>query len=507
MRFHILGIQNSETSKKNIAEYKLLTFCTIMKKRGHEIIYYGLENSSIDASEYVFIQSQSKNSNVLNLDENIIKEIEKRKRLGDFLLAFGGVLHKNICDSHSDMIVVEPSIGYTCGHFAPYKIWDSYSIYHACLGVDKINNCFCNEKEYENDIVIPMFLDPDQFEYSAKKDEYFLFTGEEEHGLLEAIEMTRQLRKKLIVINENVSRNTKVPSHVEFVDTNTQTRKRLLSRAKAVICFSKFIDSLCIIHIEALMSGTPVISSDWGIFPESILHGINGFRCRTVEQLVKAGETIDSIDPENCRSFALSRYSYETVANQYETYFKNILKKRNIHDPFTFTYLSPCPVSLVDEIRKQYDNCNLINGTIGTQGEVNSSRRAKIYWIPKTDKISLILLNAILEENALRYGFNLSGTAENIQYTVYTSEEEGHYDWHIDAMKSHKRKLSAVLQLSDPSEYEGGELQIQNGEIYTVNKSKGTCVVFPSWMTHRVTQVTKGIRRTLVIWLEGPPFV
>jgi PKHD-type hydroxylase len=138
---------------------------------------------------------------------------------------------------------------------------------------------------------------------------------------------------------------------------------------------------------------------------------------------------------------------------------------------------------------------------------VNNSRRTKVHWIPPTDELNSILMNAITEENELRYGFELSGTSEKVQYTVYTSEEQGHYDWHIDAMKPLKRKLSAVVQLSDPSEYEGGELQIQNGGIHIVEKKKGTCVVFPSWMSHRVTPVTKGVRRSLVVWVEGPPFI
>jgi PKHD-type hydroxylase len=69
------------------------------------------------------------------------------------------------------------------------------------------------------------------------------------------------------------------------------------------------------------------------------------------------------------------------------------------------------------------------------------------------------------------------------------------------------RKLSVVLQLSDPSEYEGGDLEIMNcSEPTQVKKEKGLVTAFPSFMLHRVTPVTKGIRRTLVVWLTGPRF-
>jgi PKHD-type hydroxylase len=70
-----------------------------------------------------------------------------------------------------------------------------------------------------------------------------------------------------------------------------------------------------------------------------------------------------------------------------------------------------------------------------------------------------------------------------------------------------RRKLSLVCQLSDPSEYEGGELQINTGEIFTPEKQKGTVILFPSYLLHRVTPVTKGTRRSLVLWIEGPAFI
>ena len=70
------------------------------------------------------------------------------------------------------------------------------------------------------------------------------------------------------------------------------------------------------------------------------------------------------------------------------------------------------------------------------------------------------------------------------------------------------RKISIVVQLSDPLEYEGGELQISDGGTNRVcEKTKGTIIIFPSYLLHRVTPVTKGTRRSLVLWVTGPPFV
>jgi PKHD-type hydroxylase len=96
-----------------------------------------------------------------------------------------------------------------------------------------------------------------------------------------------------------------------------------------------------------------------------------------------------------------------------------------------------------------------------------------------------------------------------MQYTIYEGNDLGHYDWHLDAGNTSipPRKLSFILQLSDPDSYEGGDLQIMNStEPTTVKKEKGFAVVFPSYTLHRVTPVTKGIRKTLVIWVTGPTF-
>lgn len=103
-----------------------------------------------------------------------------------------------------------------------------------------------------------------------------------------------------------------------------------------------------------------------------------------------------------------------------------------------------------------------------------------------------------------------------MQYTTYTSEDKGFYDYHQDSMGSTikdnvdqrlPRKFSISLQLSDPSEYEGGDLLIKSGVTPGVApKAKGQVVGFPSFMLHKVTPVTSGIRRSLVVWVTGPAF-
>jgi PKHD-type hydroxylase len=111
--------------------------------------------------------------------------------------------------------------------------------------------------------------------------------------------------------------------------------------------------------------------------------------------------------------------------------------------------------------------------------------------------------------NSQYYGFDIHGLCESLQFSVYTEDNEGHYDWHQDAggITSSPRKLSIVIQLSDLEDYEGGDLQILTSrEPCAVVKEKGLSTVFPSYILHRVTPVTKGVRKTLVAWITGPKF-
>jgi PKHD-type hydroxylase len=122
------------------------------------------------------------------------------------------------------------------------------------------------------------------------------------------------------------------------------------------------------------------------------------------------------------------------------------------------------------------------------------------------------LSNIVSDVNANFFNFDLTGFYEPAQLTYYDGSKNGHYTWHVDGISGKPgrcpRKLSMVLMLSDPSEFEGGELQIKphNDEPITLEQKKGRAWFFPSYVLHRVTPVTRGTRRTMVIWIGGPEF-
>jgi PKHD-type hydroxylase len=138
-------------------------------------------------------------------------------------------------------------------------------------------------------------------------------------------------------------------------------------------------------------------------------------------------------------------------------------------------------------------------------------RRSELNWMPKNENTAWVfetLAHVVSSLNADYFGFNLTGLSEQIQLTNYHENNKGMYGWHQDfGAAGNSRKMSLVLQLSDPEEYEGGQLQLLTSkDPINIPKKRGLIVVFPSWTVHQVTPVVKGTRQTLVTWVSGPAF-
>lgn len=105
------------------------------------------------------------------------------------------------------------------------------------------------------------------------------------------------------------------------------------------------------------------------------------------------------------------------------------------------------------------------------------------------------------------FDFDLTCMGEGLQFTEYRSPS-GKYDWHADSGPNMPvRKLSLTIQLTDPDDYDGGELELSpSGDPITMEKTRGRAFAFPSWTLHRVNPVTRGVRHSLVVWVAGPAF-
>ena len=142
-----------------------------------------------------------------------------------------------------------------------------------------------------------------------------------------------------------------------------------------------------------------------------------------------------------------------------------------------------------------------------TFGGASTVRQSDINWLAESE--DTVLFDRVMDSahKTNMWEYEIWGFSDAAQYTVYDSSkhDNAHYSSHKDTGPGHHhRKLSFVILLSDPNEFEGGQLQVEH-EPGTVNfASKGSAVIFPSINHHSVSRVTKGVRRSLVFWIAGP---
>jgi len=346
MRFHILAVPHTVTRKDYSAcafTQKALKFAKMMRARGHHIIHYGHNESEVDCDEQVnitdnelfkaayghydwkkehFKHSTTDHCNT-TFNQRAIEEVGKRKQPNDFLLLFWGVGHDAVGKAHPDMIAVEPGIGCFNTPCTTFSIFESYAVMNYIYGQER-----SQPKWF--DAVIPNYFDLADFEFNAKPGDYFMYLGRiiESKGIGIAVEIAKRTGLKLKVAGQGDFKKElgfDPPEHVEVVGyLEPEARDDMLRGARALLAPTHYNEPFGGVTIEALLCGTPIITSDWGAFSENNIHGVTGYRCRTIEQFEWAAKNIDTIDRRKCRQWAEKNFSLERVGAMYEEYFTTL---------------------------------------------------------------------------------------------------------------------------------------------------------------------------------------
>lgn len=351
LTFHLLGLAHLETTKQNSScayTQKIIKLARMIKSYGHTLYFYGVEGSDIECDEFIpvstqedlkkcygeydrkttFFKSQSNDYAHQVFIKNAIEEILKRRNENDILLCTMGLDNYEIAKNVS-LLTIEPGIGYTGIMSDSFRVFESYAWMHHIYGLNHI------EDGVWYDAVIPNYFDVDDFPYQEDKQDYLLYFGRIIHrkGIQVASDVAKATGHQLYVVgqgsldNPNEYLNLGGEKHIKYLPAvEAEERAKLLCNAKAVLMPTYYLEPFGGVNVEAQLCGTPVITSDWGAFPETVLHGVTGYRCRVFEEFCWAVNNISNIKPESCRKWAESNYSLERVGKMYEEYFQRLNK-------------------------------------------------------------------------------------------------------------------------------------------------------------------------------------
>ena len=340
MRFHVVSLPHTNTTLDFTAcayTEKVRKFCIMMKNLGDTVFLYGGEFNEAPCDEHIVCITEEQRLKAVGnnhysaasfdwnlphwveFNGNVIKGIQERLEHKDFICLITGYASKPIADAFPNELSVEFGIGYG-GWFANYKVFESYAWMHACYG-SKVNDPHTLDGKFF-DTVIPSYIDVDDFALQEEPDDYYLYIGRltERKGYQIAVEVCKALGKRLVIAGQGTP-----PSYGEYVGVvGTEERSKLMGGAIATFTPTIYVEPFGTVAIEAMACGSPVISTDWGAFTETVVHGLTGFRCHTMQEFVDATEKVKTLDRPLISAYAKGRYGLDTVGLMYEEYFTRL---------------------------------------------------------------------------------------------------------------------------------------------------------------------------------------
>jgi glycosyltransferase involved in cell wall biosynthesis len=339
VRFHVVGLPFTQTTGDFPAcafTMKVRKFCQMMLAAGHTVYLYSGEQNETLCTEHVACISEVERQVLLGdrhytsgpfdaqlpewqaFNLRVAAEISKRAEQRDFICVIGGTSHKPIADLLPHMMTVEFGIGYP-GTFAKFRVFESYAWMHAVYGSTTTNPATLDGRWY--DAVIPGYVDAAEFPMGSGDGGYLFFIGRlvERKGYQIAAEVAEHLGKRLIVAGVGTP-----PTYGEYVGVLGLERARYFAEAEAVFVPTQYVEPFGTVNVEAQMTGTPVITTDWGAFVETVEDGVTGYRCRTFGEFVQATKDAPQLDRQAIRDRAVATYSLEATAPKYERYFHRL---------------------------------------------------------------------------------------------------------------------------------------------------------------------------------------
>jgi glycosyltransferase involved in cell wall biosynthesis len=365
-RFHLLGLVHLPVSERYMAcafTQKIVKLSKMLLSIGHEVFLYGAEGSDAPCTEFFQTHSLNDIRNEWGSGDNRFDVGYNWKRLGfrhdfnkvrtettkkyyaaassainrhkkedDFLLVMQGQYQKPVVNNVGLYLTCEPGIGYrgvisdelpfTVG---PFHAYESAYLMNFVYGSRHPGESI-NGRYYDR--VIPNYFDAKDFKYKEKKGRSFLYIGRmiKRKGVWTAINATGRAGQKLILAgheDEEIPTHS-LPAHCDYIGyVGPERRSELMRNAKGVFVPTEYLEAFGGVNVEAQLCGTPVITTDFGVFPETVVHGVTGFRCSTMQDFVDATKSVGKLDALTIRKHA-ERYLMDNVKWEYHKWFDDL---------------------------------------------------------------------------------------------------------------------------------------------------------------------------------------
>lgn len=338
MRVHLLGIPSCQTTRAyNLDGFNMATirFAEVLRRLGAYVILYGSEETDAPCVDFVTCITKQEISDLLrdgpyqrvNYDAgnpifttfnaragNHIRDI---KQPGDIIATICGTAQQHVWQQNPELLCLEYSIGYR-GIFAPFRVYQSHAWRHVAFGYTGIDG------GREFDEVIPPCYEVDDFPLLEGASNFVAYCGrlDSGKGIQTACEAAKAAGIELVVIGHGDTKNITYGSYVGAV--SNEERNKILAGARAVLMPTRYVEPFGNVCAEAQLCGTPVISTDYGSFTETVEHGRTGFRCAHLGGFVQAIHDAAGLDKRYIRERARRLWSMEAAVENYRRYFTRL---------------------------------------------------------------------------------------------------------------------------------------------------------------------------------------
>lgn len=359
MRLHLVGIFHTlhKASYSHCAfTGKALRFPKMMRPFGYEVIEYSNEGSESDADEKVVILSHSEYESLYGrrghtdfygndatigsdghrlFEAKLIMEMRKRIRPGDIVCHPFGHAHQKLLEEFPNNRHVETGIGYPTLMPGSFRIFESYAWMHYHQGKENRSG-----RNYE--WVVPNYYDLEDWDVSDKPGDYLAFLGRIDPCKgLDTIKALADYTDIPIVLHGQGDASKWEHPMIEYRGPiSGKARSDFLKGARAILAPTNFVEPFCGMVVEAMLCGTPVMSVDYGAMTETVIDGVTGFRCHTLQDWVDAIGECEKLDRLSIAEYARKRFSLEACGAKYDKIFKQVadLDKRGWYEVNRINY-------------------------------------------------------------------------------------------------------------------------------------------------------------------------